>query len=99
MKGSKQAVFDLQGIQSFNQRAELRVVKGSVLLTEAGNLLDHVLKAGQIWKVRQGAQVVVEPLEQGTCLQHHAASKPMADEVKNWVFVENWGLVSLIKRL
>lgn len=97
MKGSKQAVIDLKEIQSFNSHAEIRILKGSVLLTEAGNLIDYVLKAGQSWKINRGAKVVVEPLEQGTCLQHEALSKPLLDEFKNWVFVENWGLVRLSK--
>ncbi|MDH4394399.1 MAG: DUF2917 domain-containing protein [Limnobacter sp.] len=76
MKGSKPILIDLQGVKSFNHHAELRILKGSVLLTEAGNLIDHVLKAGQSWKVKRGAKVVVEPLEQGTCLQQLG---------KNWI--------------
>ena len=97
MKRSKEVMVDLQEIQSFNSAAELRVLKGSVLLTEAGNLIDHVLKAGQVWKVKRGSKVVVEPLEQGTCLQHQALCASLPDEFKNWVFVENWGLVRLYK--
>jgi hypothetical protein len=97
MKGSKQAVIALQNIQSFNHNAELRILKGSVLLTEAGNLIDYVLKAGQSWKVKRGAKVVVEPLEQGTCLEHKMLGSKPTDEFKNWVFVENWGLVRLSK--
>jgi hypothetical protein len=97
MKGPKPIFIDLESIQSFNQNAELQILKGSVLLTEAGNLIDHVLKAGQCWKVKRNSKVVVEPLEQGTCLQHKAIGNQLGNEFRNWVFVENWGMVRLSK--
>ncbi|HEY1059459.1 MAG TPA: DUF2917 domain-containing protein [Limnobacter sp.] len=95
MIASSSLRMSLSSLLSFRSHGTLRVLRGAIWLTSDGDHRDHLLKAGDEWKLHNNRHVVLESLDADTLLEYRQPGRRRAPDTlgEGLQFVENWGLV------